>query len=193
MYVYWAGGTDHTLNHTVTKQNLTKTGCQVVWSLKISEWYHVITQFVWCKWPAVLIKPKSFHTNQISSVSSVCISDHLSLCYTSWLVLLFSSVSLAVGSAGPTRRSCVALSFCESAWPFLFCVFFGAPALSPFARFCRKLASCAGRTVRGRWTHRSRPLSTTTLSAWWSSGVKGEGVLESRFISSLIKKEVIKT
>lgn len=71
MYVYWAGGTDHTLNHTVTKQNLTKTGCQVVWSLKISEWYHVIMQFVWCKWPAVLIKPKSFHTNQISSVSSV--------------------------------------------------------------------------------------------------------------------------
>lgn len=41
-------------------------------SVTLSERCHLIKQFVWGKWPAVLIKPKSyFHTNQISSVSSV--------------------------------------------------------------------------------------------------------------------------
>lgn len=177
------GGTDHLLKHTVSKQTWRSE------SEKSAVMAHNKSICVMKMRPAVLIK------QNISCYTLIrffqCVTNDawlmISMCVTSWLVFEFSSVSLAEDSAGSTGRLCVAPSFCETVWPFLFCVFFGAPAPSPFARFCRKLASCAGRTARGRRTHRSGPQSTTTLSAWWSSGVKGERELESRLIFSVEK------
>ena len=89
---------------------------------------------------------------------------------TSWLVVPFSLARPA--GDGSRGRSCAGRSVFGSFWPFLFAVFFCAPALSPFARFSRKLASCAGRKARRTRTHRSaRP--STTPPAWPASGLGG--------------------
>ena len=110
---------------------------------------------------------------------------------TSWLVLPLSLAPLAGAGAGSRGRSCAERSVFGSFWPFLFAVFFCAHAPSPFARFSRKLASCAGRKARRTRTHRSaRP--STTPPAWPASGLGGGGMTVSTSAASSHSKTRLK-